>query len=173
MDKDRRTEQKTWQVYNFGKRNAFRLDQNESRKGFCRTTTTTVTTATKTVARAYLPQVVVDLCLRLAQGVQQQQQEEQPQQQRQRQRQQPTCPTLSSISACAFCRTSNTNNSSNNNDNNDSCNSLPAPLCRRSPPAPFAGRLTPTVTTTTTTTTTTATAYLPHVDLRLRLLQDV
>ena len=109
MDKDRRTEQKTWQVYNFGKRNAFRLDQNESRKGFCRTTTTTtttVTTATKTVATAYLPQVVVDLCLRLAQGVQQQQQEEQQQQQRQRQRQQPTCPTLSSISACAFCRTS-------------------------------------------------------------------
>ena len=36
MDKDRRTEQKTWQVYNFGKRNVFRLDLNESRKGFCR-----------------------------------------------------------------------------------------------------------------------------------------
>ena len=143
MDKDRRTEQKTWQVYNFGKRNAFRLDQNESRKGFCRTTTTTttVTTATKTVATAYLPQVIVDLCLRLAQGVQQQQQEEQQQQQRQQ----------------------------------PSGNSLPAPLCRRSPPAPSAGRLTPTTAVTTTTTTTTATAYLPHfvVDFRLRLLQDV
>ena len=28
-------EQKTWQVYNFGKRNVFRLDLNESREGFC------------------------------------------------------------------------------------------------------------------------------------------
>ena len=35
MDKDRSTEQKTWQVYNFWKRNVFRLDLNESRKGFC------------------------------------------------------------------------------------------------------------------------------------------
>ena len=32
---DRGTEQKTWQVYNFGKRNVFRLDLNESREGFC------------------------------------------------------------------------------------------------------------------------------------------
>ena len=31
----RRTEQKTWQVYSFGKRNVFRLDLNESREGFC------------------------------------------------------------------------------------------------------------------------------------------
>ena len=29
-------EQKTWQVHNFGKRNVFRLDLNESREGFCR-----------------------------------------------------------------------------------------------------------------------------------------
>ena len=29
-------EQKTWQVYNSGKRNIFRLDLNESREGFCR-----------------------------------------------------------------------------------------------------------------------------------------
>ena len=29
-------EQKTWQVYNFRKRNVFRLDLNESREGFCR-----------------------------------------------------------------------------------------------------------------------------------------
>ena len=35
MDKDISTEQKTWQVYNFGKRNVFRLDLNESREGFC------------------------------------------------------------------------------------------------------------------------------------------
>ena len=32
----RRREQKTWQVYNFGKRNVFRLDLSESREGFCR-----------------------------------------------------------------------------------------------------------------------------------------
>ena len=36
MDKDSSMKQKTWQVYNFGKRNVFRLDLNESRKGFCR-----------------------------------------------------------------------------------------------------------------------------------------
>ena len=36
MDEDISTEQKTWQVYNFGKRNVFRLDLNESREGFCR-----------------------------------------------------------------------------------------------------------------------------------------
>ena len=36
MDKDISTEQKTWLVYNFGKRNVFRLDLNESREGFCR-----------------------------------------------------------------------------------------------------------------------------------------
>ena len=36
MDEDFSTEQKTWQVYNFGKRNVFRLDLNESREGFCR-----------------------------------------------------------------------------------------------------------------------------------------
>ena len=36
MDKDISTEQKTWQVYNLGKRNVFRLDLNESREGFCR-----------------------------------------------------------------------------------------------------------------------------------------
>ena len=35
MDEDS-TEQKTWQVYNFGKRNVFRLDLNESREDFCR-----------------------------------------------------------------------------------------------------------------------------------------
>ena len=35
MDKDRRTEQKTWQVYNFGKRNVFRFDLNESREYVC------------------------------------------------------------------------------------------------------------------------------------------
>ena len=28
-------EQKTWQVYNFGKKNVFRLDFSESREGFC------------------------------------------------------------------------------------------------------------------------------------------
>ena len=63
MDKDRRTEQKTRHVYHFGKRNAFRLDLNESRKGFCRTTTTT------TAATAYLPHFVVDLRLCLLQDV--------------------------------------------------------------------------------------------------------
>ena len=36
MDEDISTEQKTQQVYNFGKRNVFRLDLNESRAGFCR-----------------------------------------------------------------------------------------------------------------------------------------
>ena len=36
MDEDISTEQKTWQVYDFGKRNVFRLDLNESRNGFCR-----------------------------------------------------------------------------------------------------------------------------------------
>ena len=36
MDEDISTEQKTWQFYNFGKRNVFRLDLNESREGFCR-----------------------------------------------------------------------------------------------------------------------------------------
>ena len=30
-----RMEQKTWLVYNFGKRNVFRLDLNESKEGFC------------------------------------------------------------------------------------------------------------------------------------------
>ena len=35
MDKDTRS-RKIWQVYNFGKRNIFRLDLNESREGFCR-----------------------------------------------------------------------------------------------------------------------------------------
>ena len=34
MDKDSSTEQKTWQVYSFGKRHVFRLRLNESRKGF-------------------------------------------------------------------------------------------------------------------------------------------
>ena len=33
MDEDVNTEQK---IYNFGKRNVFRLDLNESREGFCR-----------------------------------------------------------------------------------------------------------------------------------------
>ena len=33
MDKDISTEQKTWQIYNFGKRNVFRLHLNESRHG--------------------------------------------------------------------------------------------------------------------------------------------
>ena len=32
MDKDISMEQKTWQVYSFGKRNAFRLHLNESRE---------------------------------------------------------------------------------------------------------------------------------------------
>ena len=36
MDEDISTEQKTWQVYNLGKINVFRLDLNESREGFCR-----------------------------------------------------------------------------------------------------------------------------------------
>ena len=36
MDEDVSTEQKTWQVYNLGKRNVFRLDLNESREGLCR-----------------------------------------------------------------------------------------------------------------------------------------
>ena len=36
MDKDISTEQKTWQVYNFGKINVFRLDLNECRESFCR-----------------------------------------------------------------------------------------------------------------------------------------
>ena len=35
MDEDISTEQKTWQVYNFGKRNVFRLDLDECREGFC------------------------------------------------------------------------------------------------------------------------------------------
>ena len=34
MDGDISTEQETWHVYNFGKRNVFRLDLNESREGF-------------------------------------------------------------------------------------------------------------------------------------------
>ena len=33
---DSSTEQKTWQVYCFGKRHVFRLYLNESRQGFCR-----------------------------------------------------------------------------------------------------------------------------------------
>ena len=32
---DSSMEQKTWQVYSFGKRNVFRLHLNESREGFC------------------------------------------------------------------------------------------------------------------------------------------
>ena len=36
MDEDSSTEQKTWQVYNFGKSNVFRLDLNDSREVFCR-----------------------------------------------------------------------------------------------------------------------------------------
>ena len=36
MDGDINTEQETWHVYNFGKRNVFRLHLNESREGFCR-----------------------------------------------------------------------------------------------------------------------------------------
>ena len=36
MDKDISMEQKTWQVYNSGKRNVFRLELNEAREGFCR-----------------------------------------------------------------------------------------------------------------------------------------
>ena len=35
MDEDSSLEQKTWQIYSFGKRNVFRLDLNESREGFC------------------------------------------------------------------------------------------------------------------------------------------
>ena len=34
MDEDSSTEQKTWQVYSFGKRNVLRLHLNESREGF-------------------------------------------------------------------------------------------------------------------------------------------
>ena len=36
MDEDSSAEQKTWQVYNFRKRNVFRLCLNESREGFRR-----------------------------------------------------------------------------------------------------------------------------------------
>ena len=36
MDKDISTKEKKWQVYNFGKRNVFRLNLNESSDGFCR-----------------------------------------------------------------------------------------------------------------------------------------
>ena len=36
MDEDISTDKKTWQVYNCGKRNVFRLYFNESREGFCR-----------------------------------------------------------------------------------------------------------------------------------------
>ena len=36
MDKDISTEQKVWQVYDFGKRNVFRFDLTECREGFCR-----------------------------------------------------------------------------------------------------------------------------------------
>ena len=36
MDENSSTEQKTGQAYNFGKRNVFRLDLNESRESFCR-----------------------------------------------------------------------------------------------------------------------------------------
>ena len=36
MDGNSSTEQKTWQVYSFGKRNVFSLHLNESRAGFCR-----------------------------------------------------------------------------------------------------------------------------------------
>ena len=32
MDEDSSTEQKTWQVYSFGKRNVFRLHLNEARE---------------------------------------------------------------------------------------------------------------------------------------------
>ena len=35
MDEDGSTEQKTWQVYCFGKGYVFRLHLNESREGFC------------------------------------------------------------------------------------------------------------------------------------------
>ena len=34
-DEDRGMEQKTWEVYSFGKINVFRSDFNESREGFC------------------------------------------------------------------------------------------------------------------------------------------
>ena len=34
MDEDSSMEQKTWQVYSFGKRNVLRLHLNESREGF-------------------------------------------------------------------------------------------------------------------------------------------
>ena len=36
MDEASNTEQKTWQVYSFGKRKVFRLHLNESSEGFCR-----------------------------------------------------------------------------------------------------------------------------------------
>ena len=35
MDEDSSMEQKTWQVYSFGKRSVFRLHLSESRDGFC------------------------------------------------------------------------------------------------------------------------------------------
>ena len=35
MDEDSSLEQKTWQIYSFGKRNIFRLHLNEFREGFC------------------------------------------------------------------------------------------------------------------------------------------
>ena len=35
MDKNSSMEQKTWQVYSFGKRTVFRLHLDESREGFC------------------------------------------------------------------------------------------------------------------------------------------
>ena len=43
-------EQKTWQVYNSGKRNVVRLDLNESREGFCLIDNTAITTTTRTIA---------------------------------------------------------------------------------------------------------------------------
>ena len=36
MDEGSSTEQKTWQVYSFGKRSVFRLHWNESREDLCR-----------------------------------------------------------------------------------------------------------------------------------------
>ena len=36
MDEDSSMEQKTWQVYNFGKRNGLRFHLYKSGKGFCR-----------------------------------------------------------------------------------------------------------------------------------------
>ena len=35
MNEDGNREQKTWQVYSFGKRHVFRLHLHESREGFC------------------------------------------------------------------------------------------------------------------------------------------